>query len=490
MTLDTPLFQLCKDSLGCEDEYTTAFFDAIKALQEGTQPQLDFIHRMQGTETSDNPWDRIDTGENLLSAALLAAITGKKISEYPYLLSNCQAFIESASWPNISLIEAQAQLLGVLAGSEEVHVPVTDGYYPFAEGRYWSWADVPFMLQHAHLGIIHALLAFFKPDSGCRATSKAIADWQTQLLDYDGLPTTLFQREGVATEVHLLAAHYLLYRAVSQLHQCPRSAAISERALSKLSEITRAGSIPAYLYVVEFFLDQQLPSPVPEAAMQLPEMIADTNALIAGFRTPRRAVICTTAGSRTGLGYIRNEDARILSYGPQVAPYTECQHYGIEAPADLSNAGIQVGDAVFKLSRLLKLSIEPALSGHPATFGMLPAPFEYAEVQQEFANETLHIQYKPFSARAEDLAFVFFAQANHCLLADGTFIKRKSLERFDGQAQPIALQSSRGTLTLQPSEPTRMQIIPLAGGEMFWGADYLIAFKTPDNGFTYRWKVT
>jgi hypothetical protein len=492
MTLGTPLFHLCRKNLSREDEFSGAYSDTIKALLEKQSPLLDFIehHQWVNGDLPSSPWARIDLGENLLAAALLISLAGKKIAEYPQLLREIEVFTQKSGWPRISLVTGQAQLLQLLAGISDAALPAeADGYYPFVEGHYWSWADIPFMIQHAQLGIIHTLLAFHQPDSGYRATSKAIADWQTQLLDSDGIPTTLYQREGATTETQLLATHYILYRAIAQLHQCTRAAAISETILLKLHQIETPSRLPLYLFAVEAFLESQLPPPPPEVK-SLPEMIADPKVLIAGYRSSTRSVICSLSGSRTGIGYIRKGDVKILSYGPHGFPLTECQQYGIEAAATLGAGEMAVGENAFNLSRIIKLPAEPPANNHPATFGMLPAPFEFAEIRQEYADDILHVSYKPYSSRSRELGFAFFAQASNCLLSDGTLIKRKSLEQFSGKSQPLALQANHATLTLLPADGTEMQIIPLAGSDDFWGADYLIAFKTPDAGCFYKWKVT
>lgn len=494
MILGTPLFHLCRKNLCYDEEQSGEYSDTLRAMQEDQPPQLDFLKGqtwIDGADLPTNPWELIHTGENLLAAQLLISLAGRKVSEFPSLLKSVEIFTENGGWPQVSLVSAQIQLLKVLASFEITEDCASfEGYQPFAAGHYWAWADIPFMVQHAQLGIIHALLGFLRPDLGYRTSAKAIADWHTQLLDSDGSPTTLYQREGAANENQLLATHYILYRAIAQLHQCPRSSALCQNAITKLHQYPESPKLPLYLHAVETFLASQLQPPTPEIN-PLPQMIADPNILLAGYRTPERSFVCSLSGSRTGLGYVRKGDVKIVSYGPQSMPLAECQQYGIEAPALLGEGAIQVGDAEFRLSRKVKLPNQPPLNKHPATFGMLPPPYEYAEVKQEYFNEVLHISYKPYSMVEEsELGFAFFAKALNCLLPDGTLIKPRSLKGFDGKSQPVTLQGNNTTITLLPgTELGAMQIIPLAGGDAFWGADYLIAFKTPDAGCSYQWKL-
>lgn len=492
MTLGTQLLNLGLTHTCCDDEPSGGYADTLKALLEGETSHLDFLNRQTWTKAPPiDPWERVLDGENLLSAALLIHLSGEQIADYPKLKNGIDVFAEHCNWPELPLITAQVQLLKMLTESGGRCEPsfTQSGYHPFAKGGYWDWADVPFALQHAKLGILHALLAFQSPLSKFEESAQAIADWQTQLLDEDYTPMPLFQREGTTTEGELLAFHYLLYKAIAQLRQCPRASSIAEAMRARLEEMTL--SLPAFFSVVEAYLTRQLAPPVPKA-VPLPAIIADTEVLIGGFRTAHRTILCAQSGSRTGLGYVRKGDVKILSYGPQAFPLAECQEFGIEAPASAKHARMQVDEFFINMSNVVKIPLEPPINDHPSTFGMLPPPFDYAQIHQEYANDILEISFTPHKWKeSRDIAFVFYVKAFNCLLEDGTLIKRKSLDRFEGPSQSLALQAAQSTLTLIPGQGVQqIKIIPLSGEDVYWGADYLISFKLPNSGCLYRWKIT
>lgn len=476
----------------CDDEPSGGYADTLKALLEGETPHLDFINRTTWTQTqSFDPWERVLEGENLLSAALLIALSGDQLANYPHLKNGITTFANHCNWPELPLITAQVQLLKVLSEDKPCE-PVTtiSGYHPFAKGKYWDWADVPFTLQHAKLGLLHALLAFHCPDIGYDVSAQAIADWQTQLLDSDYTPTPLFQREGSTTEQELTAYHYLLYKSVAQLWQCPRSAAISEALRSKIETVPL--KLTAFFGVVETYLASKQSAPTPKST-PLPTIIADADVLLGGFRTEHRSLFCTLSGSRTSLGYMRKGDVKILAYGPQALPLSECQEFGIEAPASGNLSKIQVGEFLIDMSNTVKIPCEPSFNTHPSNYGILPAPYDYAQIHQEYAHDILQVSFTPHRWEgSRDIAFVFYVKAHNCLLENGTLIKPKSLNRFEGPSQALALQASQATLTLIPGQGVEhMKIIPLSGEAAYWGADYLISFKLPHRGgCLYRWKLT
>ncbi len=494
MTLEAHLFQLCREQLCCEDEPSGQYSDALKALHVGEKPHLSFLNN-QSWDIADavrsNPWERVHDGEGLLSAALLVTLSGEKVNEYPSLSFAISAFAESASWPEVPLVNAQVQLLKLLSGQEvECSIADISRHFYLTKGHYWSWADAPFVFQQIQLGIVYTLIALTNFDESYLEAADSIAKWQAQLLDADGTPTPLFLREGQVSCSEFLAWNYLLNRSIAQLTQSSQAACRARAAIEKLKAVFNKGQFSPYLLLVETFLQTKstLPSIEP---LNLTETIADPVALIAAIRSKERSVFCTLTGSRTGLGFIRNGDAKILTYGPQALPLGECQQFGIEAPARAGSGTIQVADSAFKLTNSVKLPLQPSINSHPATYGMLPPPYDYAEIVQNYRKDELTIEFTPYRFDEEgELAFSFFVQARQCLMEDGTAVRPKSLDRYQGRSQSLLIQGNRGSIQLVTEEfCDEMQIIPLGGGDVFWGADYLISFMTPKRAQGYQWKI-
>lgn len=492
MTTQCPLIQLCSQRLGQDDERSQDVAATLTALEEGrtlNSVQLDSLN----DSSSHTPWDLVRLGESILCAALVHRLASEQGNKDPFPFADEIVALErTSSWPQLPLLEAIVDGSRTLLGENPRHYPESRrSCVPFVRGHFWDWADVPFLAENAELGLIHAMVALLTQHSHYAESAVAIAEWQQKLLDADNTPTNLYLREGTSSSTTLLALHYLLYRAVAQLRQCPRSAAISQRLLQQLHQVPLASPLPPYLLAVEAFLARQHPMPRIEEA-ELPEVVSDTEAFIAGFRTKEKSIFCSLTGSRTGLGCMRKGDASIVSFGPQGLPLGDCRQFGIESPLGSKRGALKMQGASFKLFNTVRLPLDLPSNEHPATYGVAPAPHHYADLQQEYTDDLFQIWFQPYSFdHKQELAFSFFAKASNCLLCNGTLIKRRSLDRYEGRSIPLTLQGSQGTLTLLPGDNEgSMQIIPLAGGEVFWGADYLISFKTPPTGKAYQWKIS
>jgi hypothetical protein len=83
----------------------------------------------------------------------------------------------------------------------------------------------------------------------------------------------------------------------------------------------------------------------------------------------------------------------------------------------------------------------------------------------------------------ENLAMVFYVRCDQLVIGGKTTLQAGALERYQGKAVPLELRSGNEKIFIEPSDQ-EMQIIPLAGGEHFWGAHFLIAFPMEfDNDF-------
>ena len=77
------------------------------------------------------------------------------------------------------------------------------------------------------------------------------------------------------------------------------------------------------------------------------------------------------------------------------------------------------------------------------------------------------------------------------MLCHGQLIKPRSLDRYRGKPQPATIQGHEGTVTIVPDcGEGEMQVIPLSGGEDFWGSDFLIAFRIDPNRPRCQWKIS
>jgi hypothetical protein len=77
----------------------------------------------------------------------------------------------------------------------------------------------------------------------------------------------------------------------------------------------------------------------------------------------------------------------------------------------------------------------------------------------------------------DGLAFAFFVKADEAIVG-GTKIKALSLSQFEGRAQRVYFKG----LEIESEEEMDLKVVPLAGGDFFWGADFLLAFSLRNKG--------
>jgi hypothetical protein len=77
---------------------------------------------------------------------------------------------------------------------------------------------------------------------------------------------------------------------------------------------------------------------------------------------------------------------------------------------------------------------------------------------------------------SENLAMVFYLKGDQLVIGGKETLQGGSLERYQGKAVPLELIAEDEKIFIEPLFDQEMQIIPLAGGDHFWGAHFLIAF--------------
>lgn len=74
--------------------------------------------------------------------------------------------------------------------------------------------------------------------------------------------------------------------------------------------------------------------------------------------------------------------------------------------------------------------------------------------------------------------FVFYVRASECVIGDRPF-KPQSLQRFSGEVNSVRFIEGEDRLEMATDRPLPIELIPLAGGDSFWGASFLLGFRVP-----------
>jgi hypothetical protein len=157
----------------------------------------------------------------------------------------------------------------------------------------------------------------------------------------------------------------------------------------------------------------------------------------------------TLQGNRVSLGAARMGALQILAFGLQGEPCTEQKLFG----ADIHSKGY-VNASAFKK---IWVQTEFTLSG----------PQEFSLSMQAVGMES-----------ETPLYLVFYVKARSCQINNQIY-KPKSLGKFRGEAQRVRFL---GDAFFETAHPSAVELVPLAGEGLFWGASFLLAFRFPLSG--------
>lgn len=177
-------------------------------------------------------------------------------------------------------------------------------------------------------------------------------------------------------------------------------------------------------------------------------------------------------GRGRGFGSFRSNNCAIVSMGHHFSPLGELSRFGFVRERALE------GDKEGVWLRL----VDP--------FGQKECGSVWAEVIVSYLEDVIEL-----SSRIEnfgddvDISMVFFLQGDSLSL-DERVKTFGLLERYRGDVLPITLATSHDTIKIIPEFEGVMQIIPLAGDNSYWGANYLLAFELSEKEKQYKWLLS
>ncbi len=180
-------------------------------------------------------------------------------------------------------------------------------------------------------------------------------------------------------------------------------------------------------------------------------------------------------GDHTGLGSIQFDAVSVVSMGPHYFPLGELSRFGIYREGDDFS---DVEERRNSISGWTKLIAGDRSFGSGATWLHFGVEKDLNEIKLKAAFE---------NGKGEDpFAFVFFVKAQEIKVSEKRYLKG-SLTTYQGTNAPLELFSGEEKVLLVPQFKGPIQIIPLAGGEFFWGADFLIAYEIHELDHKYSW---
>lgn len=375
--------------------------------------------------------------------------------------------------------------------------PLTGGALPIAQQEYCSWSDLPFGPKHAEMALFLTFFAFLTNHEKLKQYVLKMIEWHVNMLDHDYIPiATLYtqEREG-ALSPHLIT-NYLLFKSASQLFgETQYVRIIHNQALYLEKLFKNRPFLPQPLYLlIENWLDHITEANFEKKELNFSSSIKDPSMALVGWREQNGHAICTLHGYKTGMGSFKSYDVNILNYGPQYLPLEDCQGFGIEgnflSEKGIRKTSIQQNGNEFSIQGCVRLVDQPTYNAHhqPNRFGQLRGIWQ--ETEQTFKKDVLSIKtnYLGFDGW-NSVAFIYYVQAEKCIIGNEKVFLPRTLQVYEGESLPIILQGNKGQMQLNSDSTGKLKIIPLGGGDCFWGADFLIIYHLEQNQKRYQWDI-
>lgn len=296
---------------------------------------------------------------------------------------------------------------------------------PILEHQFFPWKGLPYPQEHAKLG-----LELMKKGETEKAQKMAV--FQQATLDHNKKPLfSLFRQEKGVTYKELEEANRLFFEAAE---------------IEPTTEYS--------------FIESEL-------GMLLQ-------------RDANQTIMLLASGCKSGMGAFLIQNSGVLNFGPQLRPLGECGGFG------LAGRGRHI-----KISESL-LSYQCRLAApHSRDTGISwleDSGYSGAWIENccAIVENTLEVKGEFVGFRTpSDFLFTFFVKADACYVAATHKLNPRSLDRYEGPPQLVVIEE----VTILPEKGfNSMKVIPLAGDESYWGADFLIALTLEKAQFQFKLK--
>lgn len=328
------------------------------------------------------------------------------------------------------------------------------------------------------LGLIHGLIT---KDRELLSAVLRFARFHMQTLDRKGKPFAgLWSGVKHFSYATSYGLNYLLFSSTAHLSPWPKFHLLAETQLTLLKEMDseRFEEIAPYLAVLSLVLERELDNEIEGVVDEDFKSDDEKDLGFSTFQGSSLHIACTTSGAHSGVGAISKGNVRIVSMGPCFQPLGEPHTYGVHRMPPLSDTIVRKDNEEFSFNGWTRL-IHPE-EGHLSKSWM--------ELQVQGSKNRGRVTVR-FSENTKDLHFAFFIESTEAIVNEHFYLQPASLDRYAGESAEIQFQMGDHALKILPKGDSGMQVIPLAGGDHFWGANFLVAFAMPPESTPVHWEI-
>lgn len=451
----------------------------------------ELLPRIKGDQK--NPLEVLFEGYHILALALISFLDDTAPQAFrDWVIKKAQEFINAPSWHEFQLLSALKALLAVLSGqtfTPSLPKQLQSGAAFLEWKGYWSWGKIPYGFYHSDLGSLWLIYGYLTQDNLWIEAGKKLAQWQLNVLNSDFLPiSSLYMHEDNASLQKMLISNYLLFKVASTLTGDSHLGYAAKRQMDHLNHcqdlhlMEKTVLLESLISRIKLQTNQQ--------PFTLTPSILDEELDLIGLRSENDFVMCTGRGGQTGLGYLNFSGVKVTNYGPQHSPLGDCTGFGIEECDLISD--LAFSDTGFFLNSTARIAPKDIDLHSFSNFRNGTPSNIWLNLIQNYTKDERCLQISAnFSTlnQLEDLAFVFYIIADTCHIDKDTTIFPKTFTHYRGCNDLLTFTKGNSSLSIQTRGHLNLEVIPLGGGNSFWGADFLVAYRV-DSAKTFIWEVS
>jgi hypothetical protein len=201
----------------------------------------------------------------------------------------------------------------------------------------------------------------------------------------------------------------------------------------------------------------------------LPKFYVNEELSLARLSWEGGCALFTGAGCMSGQGAFLVGSQGCINFGPQRSSLGDCSQFGIVGQGKQFQCDEQTVEVISSLGELIPRKY--------ALAHLQDATIEkqWLKMSVQFGQNALHIcgEQKALH-RPVTLFYSFFLKGEACFVSKLHKLNPKSLDRYLGPPGTIEVLGQQGNVRIEWGKGIkRLEVIPLAGDESYWGADFL-----------------
>ena len=340
-------------------------------------------------------------------------------------------------------------------------------------------ASVKSMLETA---LLFLGVGLQRRDEGLLRDALAKALSLMELLDRKGRPFSgLLSSPSEFSHAAFYGLGYLLFAAAAHIAEWPKYHLVAESLLTHFKELP----VPCYAKVeplhvaLAHFFEKELEKEGVPLIRGTPEMKSYEKELgVASYHNESLSIGCSSTGSHSGVCGMSKNGIRIVSMGPSRSPIGEEENFGVMRIPPVADAVVERGDETFDFACWTRLASKNDTD--------LSKTWMELKVAGRRGRGKIGVK---FTDLEESLHFLFFVQGEKATVGEQFSLEAGTLDRFSGVENRVSVKNGVEVINIQAVDSESIEVIPLAGSDHFWGADFLVAYKIPSRCKSMTWDI-